>query len=226
MMNGETVNMMMEPDDAAQHAARSGVSRRALVVAAGALVALAALVAVVIPNRQPAYAFHGGEYLPPAVAPALDLLDQNGQPFSLADERGNVVLVYFGYTTCPDLCPTTLSDFQVVKDDLGADAGRTRFVLVTFDPERDTQQRLQEYLAFFDPDFIGLRGDNDQTAALTRAYGVTVKRVEYPESATGYLLDHTALIYAVDTDGRLRLAFPYGTDPALVAQDVRHLLHE
>jgi protein SCO1/2 len=84
--------------------------------------------------------------------------------------------------------------------------------------------RLTEYLGFFDPDFIGLRGDRAQTDAATAAYGVTVKRVDYPNSATGYLLDHTALIYLIDREGRLRLSYAYGTDPALIAADVRYLL--
>lgn len=190
------------------------------------LAAVVVLVAggVVMATRNEAYAFNGGEYKPPKAAAALDLVDQNGEPFSLADQQGNVLLVYFGYTTCPDLCPTTLSDFAAVKDDLGVDADRVRFVMATFDPERDTTARLKEYLGFFDPDFIGLRGDDAQTEAFKQAYGVTVKRVEYPESATGYLLDHTALIYVIDPEGRLRLTYPYGTDPADIAADVRHLL--
>ena len=186
---------------------------------------MAIVAAVLFVNWAPAYAFHGGEYIPAWTAPALDLTDQNGNPFSLADQRGRVVLVYFGYTTCPDLCPTTLSDFHVVKVELGADAGRVDFVLATFDPERDTQARLKEYLNFFDPDFIGLRGGQAQTEAFKRDYGVVVKRVDYPDSATGYLLDHTALVYVIDPEGLLRLSFPYGTDPALIAQDLRHLLN-
>ncbi len=200
-------------------------SVRPVALLGGVLAILAVVAGVLLFTRGQAYAFHGGEYSPAQPAPELNLTDQNGSAFSLADRRGDVVLVYFGYTTCPDLCPTTLSDFQVVKDELGADAERVKFVLATFDPERDTEARLKEYLAFFDPDFIGLRGDEAQTEAFKQAYGVTVKRVEYPESATGYLLDHTALVYVIDPEGRLRLTFPYGTDPALIAQDVRHLLN-
>lgn len=199
---------------------------RPVALAAGILAILAVAAILLLFGRGDTYTFHGGEYLPAQPAPALDLMDQRGAAFSLAAQQGKVVLLYFGYTTCPDLCPTTLSDFQVIKDELGADAERTEFVLVTFDPERDTPERLTQYLAFFDDEFIGLRGDAAQTEAATLAYGVTVKRVEYPESATGYLLDHTALIYVIDPEGRLRLSYPYGTDPALIAQDVRHLLRE
>jgi protein SCO1/2 len=206
--------------------AARGRPRGPLLAALGVALLLAVVVAgaLLLAGRGEAYAFNGGVYEPPQPAPPLDLTDQQGQPFSLADQTGKVSLVYFGYTTCPDLCPTTLSDFTVVKEDLGADAERVNFVLATFDPERDTQARLAEYLGFFDESFIGLRGDAAQTEAAVRAYGVTVKRVEHPESATGYLLDHTALVYLVDPEGRLRVSYPYGADPALIAEDVRHLL--
>ena len=132
--------------------------------------------------------------------------------------------MYFGYTTCPDTCPTTLTDFQAVKDDLGPDADRVKFGLVTIDPERDTEARLKEYLAFFDPEFIGLRGGKSQTEQVKRDYGVLVHRVEYPDSATKYLLDHSTQTYVIDPQGRLALTFPYGMDPAPIAQDIRHLL--
>lgn len=194
--------------------------------------ALAAVAVVVVAGlagfflvRPPAYAFQGGEYQPPQPAPRLDLMDQNNEPFSLADQAGNITLVYFGYTTCPDLCPTTLSDFSVVKDELGTDADRVRFVLTTFDPERDTPDRLRQYLSFFDPEFIGLWGDQAQTDQFLRDYGVTINRVEYPDSATGYLIDHTALVYVIDAEGRLRLSFPYGTPPESMVADIRHLLN-
>lgn len=193
----------------------------------GFVLAVAVLVAaIVLLNRsqEPSYAFNGGVFSPPAAAAPLNLTDANGESFSLDQVKGDVALVYFGYTTCPDVCPTTLADFQAVKADLGTDADRVKFVMVTLDPERDTEAKMKEYLGFFDPDFIGLRGDEAQTAQFTKDYGITVKRVEYPDSATKYLLDHSALVYVIDPEGQLLLTFPYGTDPALIAQDVRHLL--
>ncbi len=177
-------------------------------------------------TRTEAYQFKGGEISPAAIAPPLDLTDQNGDPFSLSQQKGTVTLIYFGYTTCPDLCPTTLNDFAIVKDELGEETAGVDFLLVTFDPERDTQERMKEYLNFFDPGFIGLRGDDAQTERFLQDYGVTIKRVEYPNSSTGYLIDHTALIYVIDTEGRLRLTYPYGTDPLMIAEDVRHLVTE
>lgn len=195
-----------------------------------ALVAILALVAGGVvywaTNRTEAYEFKGGEISPAAAAPPLDLTDQNGEPFTLAQAEGKVSLIYFGYTTCPDLCPTTLNDFAIVKENLGDEAAEVDFIMVTFDPERDTQTRMQEYLNFFDPGFIGLRGDDAQTAQFLKDYGVTIKRVEYPNSSTGYLIDHTALIYVIDKEGRLRLTYPYGTDPAMIVEDVRHLISE
>ena len=177
-------------------------------------------------SRTEAYQFKGGEINPAAIAPPLDLTDQHGDPFTLAQQHGNVTLIYFGYTTCPDLCPTTLNDFAIVKDELGDQAEKVDFLLVTFDPERDTQERMQEYLGFFDPDFIGLRGDDAQTQQSLQDYGVTIQRVEYPNSSTGYLIDHTALIYVIDNEGRLRLTYPYGTDPLMIVEDVRYLVKE
>jgi protein SCO1/2 len=194
-----------------------------LAAVAIAIIATIAVVTFVIGRRE-SYAFKGGEIRPPMAAGALDLTDQHGQPFSLERERGNVLVVFFGYTTCPDLCPTTLSDYTAVKEALGKEAERARFVLVTVDPERDTAERLKTYLDFFDPDFIGLRGTPEQIEAAKQAYGVISRKVEYPDSATGYLVDHTSLTYVIDTEGRLRLTYGHGTDPADIADDVRHLL--
>ena len=170
------------------------------------------------------YEFKGGELKPAAAAAPIELTDQFGQPFSLDQLNGQVALIYFGYTTCPDLCPTTLSDFSAIKEMLGEDAEQLEFVMITVDPDRDTEERLQQYLNFFDPDFVGLYGDEQQTEAVKAGYGVVATTVDYPDSATGYLVDHTSLIYVVDADGKLRLTFPYGFDPESIAEDIRHLI--
>lgn len=215
------------PTDPEANVAPAGPSTRIGKLIGGAVLAVIAIAAVVLlvnRSQEPAYTFHGGVFTPAAAAAPLDLTDQNGEPFSLDQVKGDVALIYFGYTTCPDVCPTTLTDFQAVKEDLGAEADRVTFVMVTIDPERDTPAKLKEYLGFFDSGIIGLRGDTAQTEQVSQDYGVTVKRVEYPDSATKYLLDHTALVYLIDPVGRLLLTFPYGTDPALIAQDVLHVL--
>lgn len=171
-----------------------------------------------------AYVFKGGEVKPAAAAAPIQLIDQDGSPFSLSQLKGKAVVLYFGYTTCPDLCPTTLSDFVAVKAELGDDASKVRFGLVTVDPERDRPERLKQYLGFFDPEFFGLTGSSDQIAAVEQAYGVVAKRVEYPGTSTGYLMDHTSVIYLIDSQGRMRVTFAYGADPKDIAADLKHLI--
>ena len=191
-----------------------------------ALVAAVGIAWLIFMLNQPAYAFEGGEYEPAAPAPPLNLTTQHGEPFALSDLEGNVTLIYFGYTTCPDYCPTTISNFTVVKELLGEDADRVKFVLVTFDPERDTPERLRQYLSFFDEEFIGLRGDEKQTEQVLKDYGITVIRVDQPESATEYLLDHSTRTYVIDPEGRLRLSFSYELPPESMAADIRALLND
>jgi protein SCO1/2 len=225
-MTTRTEHVLTEESELDDAPVAQGSSRLAKLIG-GAFLAIAVVVCAVLLYRsqETPYTYHGGFYSPPSAAPPLNLTDMNGNPFTLNQLEGKVALIYFGYTTCPDICPTTLVDFQAVKDDLGEDADRVEFLLVTIDPERDTEAKLKEYLAFFDPDFIGLRGDAEQTKAFTRDYGIVVKRVDYPDSATGYLLDHSAQSFAIDPAGRLALTFPYGMDPALIAEDIRHLLN-
>lgn len=198
---------------------------RKLLVSVGVLLVIGIFAAIFINvGSGEAYQFAGGEITPAKPAAPLELTDQNGEPFTLDSLKGKVTLVYFGYTTCPDLCPTTLSDFTAVKSALGEDAADIAFVMVTIDPERDSSARLKEYLGFFDADFIGLRGDEPQTELVKNEYGVVANRVEYPDSATKYLMDHTSLIYVIDAEGRLRLTYTYGTDPALIVKDMQYLL--
>ncbi|HEY8445830.1 MAG TPA: SCO family protein [Thermomicrobiales bacterium] len=202
------------------------MSRRAKFIALGSAIAVATIALVagwMLWNRE-SYAFHGGEIQPVRAAAPIELTDQRGQPFSLADQAGAVVVLYFGYTACPDACPTTLSDWISVKEELGKDAERVRFVMVTVDPERDTPERLGEYLAFFDPEFIGLAGTPEQIQAITQDYGVAVVKREFDESAMSYLVDHTTSTFVIDTKGNLRLVYAHGTDPELIAEDIRHLL--
>ncbi len=224
-MSTQTEQVLAEEPESVSTPARQTSRLGALI--GGAILAIVVVVAagvLLYRNQGQSYAYNGGFYTPAVAAAPLNLTDMNGEPFTLDQLKGDVALVYFGYTTCPDVCPTTLTDFQAVKEDLGADADRVKFLLVTIDPERDTGAKLKEYLAFFDPDFMGLRGDEEQTEKFRQGYGIFVKRVEYPDSATKYLLDHSAQVYAIDQEGRLALTFPYGMDPALIAQDIRHLL--
>lgn len=189
-------------------------------------VALIASLTVILSGCGPFaddYAFQGGELPPPNPAPALALTDQHGQAFDLASQRGRAVLLFFGYTHCPDICPTTLSDFLAVKEALGDQADEVAFVFVTVDPARDSPERLRQYLDFFDPGFIGLTGTDEQIAQAKQGYGV-YSRIQESTSSLGYLVDHTSALFAIDPDGNYRLTYAYGTDPAIVAEDVSHLL--
>ncbi len=160
---------------------------------------------------------------PPKEIGDFTLTDHTGQPFRLSDLRGKVALLFFGYTNCPDICPTTLAEFKRVKALLGKDAARVAFVFVSVDGERDTPEQLAAYVRAFDPEFIGLTGDDATIRAIARDYGVFYQRVSYEESAAGYLVDHTASTFGVDQEGRLRLVFSYGTDPAAIVARVRAL---
>lgn len=171
------------------------------------------------------YSFQGSLIDPPAEAADFELLDQSGNPYRLSDKQGKVVLVFFGYTNCPDVCPVTLSEFRRVKQQLGEQADQVDFVFVTVDPERDNAGRLKAYLAGFDPAFIGLSGDLAELQQVWADYGVLVEQRE-AGSAAGYLVDHTARVYAIDKQGNWRLTYPFGMESEKLTRDVIHLVKE
>ncbi len=153
------------------------------------------------------------------------LLDHHGQRRSLADFRGKVVLLTFGYTHCPDVCPTTLARLAVLVKHLGADAGRVQVLFASVDPARDTPSRLAAYVAFFNPAFLGLYGDRAATAAAAGEFRVVYRKVD-TGSASGYAVDHTAGIYAFDPAGHLRLFVDYDAPVQDMLDDVRRLLRQ
>ena len=153
------------------------------------------------------------------------LPDQDGQMRSLKDFAGKVVVVFFGYTQCPDVCPTTLQELVQVKQALGADGDRLQAIFVTVDPERDTPEMLKAYMGNFDPTFIALRGSDAQTAAIAKDFKIYYKKVD-GQTPTSYTMDHSAGSYIFDPAGRLRIYSRYGSGPDAVAADVRTLLKE
>lgn len=169
--------------------------------------------------------FQGELLQPPAQAPDFRLTDTRGRSFDLASLRGKVVLLYFGYTTCPDVCPTTLSDLRQVQERLGADARRVRVLFVTVDPERDTAARMAGYLEpfGFEPAAIGLTGSPGQLQPVWKEYGVYVHKRQAAGAAT-YLVDHSSYVYLIDPRGQLRLLFSFGTRPEAMLHDVRLIL--
>jgi protein SCO1/2 len=151
------------------------------------------------------------------------LSDPSGAPRSLADFRGKVVVVFFGFTQCPDVCPTTLADMAEVKKRLGPAGDRLQVVFITLDPERDTPQVLAQYVPVFDPSFIGLRGTPEETAAVAKDFKVFYQKVP-GRTATSYTLDHTAGSYVYDRDGRLRLFVRHANGVDLIVADLKRLL--
>ena len=162
----------------------------------------------------------GAEY-----ASKLQLQDPDGKPRTLADFKGKVVLVFFGYTQCPDVCPTTMAELAEVKRSLGADGARVQGIFVTVDPERDTADLLKAYVANFGPDMLGLRGSVDETKAAAKEFKVFFKKVP-GKTDTSYTIDHTAGSYVFDAKGKVRLVTRYGSGAKALADDLKILLAE
>lgn len=171
------------------------------------------------------YTFKGSLIDPPVQAADFELMDQHGDTFQLSDHSGKVVLVFFGYSSCPDVCPVTLSDYIQIKRDLGKDADQVEFVFITVDPERDTPERLAKYISNFDPTFIALSGTRAELEPVWQNYGVYQEKRDVG-SAAGYLVDHTARTYAIDPQGNWRLTYPFEMDRNAILDDVRHLIQE
>ncbi len=170
-------------------------------------------------------AFNGIVLDRPERAPRLQLADSGGARFDLADQRGKVVLLFFGYTHCPDVCPTTLLDWRKASDSLGATASDVRFVFVSLDPERDTPAIAQRYAARFGPAFVGLTGPREQIDGLMRDWKIAAYRDGIPgDTAAVYTLTHPSQVFVIDGEGRLRLMHRAGLTPAQIASDIRALL--
>jgi protein SCO1/2 len=156
-------------------------------------------------------------------AKGFALTDHTGKPRTLADFKGKVVVVFFGYTQCPDVCPTTMAEMATVMQKLGPLADQVQVLFITLDPERDTQQLLANYVPAFDKRFIGLRGTPEQTAQTAKEFKVFYSKV--PGTSPGsYTIDHTAGSYVFDRDGRLRLFIRHGQGPDPIVHDLRQLL--
>jgi protein SCO1 len=150
------------------------------------------------------------------------LIDQNGKPISDDSLRGKPFLVFFGFTHCPDICPTTLFEVSEVMRSLGPDADRTAALFVTVDPERDTPDKLKDYLSSFDPHLRGVTGEPDAVAAVAKAYRVYYKKV--PTDKGDYTMDHTAIVYLMDKNGQFVAPFKMNRSPADAAADLRKYL--
>lgn len=168
--------------------------------------------------------FKGTEMPAGLEVPDFQLVDQRNSPFQFSSQRGSVILLFFGYTFCPDVCPLTLSHWKKIADMLGSASDDVRFVYITVDPQRDTPAQLSSHLGVFDEDFIGLTGEPKDLDQIYKTFGVIHEKVQIAESSTGYLMNHTARTNLVDQDGNWRLTFAYNTAPEIIAHDIQLLL--
>lgn len=170
--------------------------------------------------------FRGTMYAEPyPPAPEIELTRDNGARFRLSEMRGNAVLLFFGYTSCPDVCPTTMAELKQALEKLGEeDAKQVQVLFVTVDPERDTSTRVQEYVNHFNPAFIGLSGTETELAIVWNDYGV-FREIVQGTSAAGYLVDHTARVTLIDQDGNLRLSYSFDTPVDNIVHDLKLLLN-
>jgi protein SCO1/2 len=164
-----------------------------------------------------------GVFSPPRAAPPFTLQASDGGELKLERYRGKVVVLEFGFTSCPDVCPTTLAALARARKELGPEGDGLQVVYVTVDPERDDAARLREYLRGFDPSFVGGTGSAGQLAAVRRDYGIAAERVT---SAGGYAFNHSSYTYLIDRDGNLRALMPYGHTAEDYVHDVRVLLKQ
>ena len=156
-------------------------------------------------------------------AKGFELTDHNGKVRHLTDFSGKVVLMFFGYTQCPDVCPTTMTEMLEIKKALGADGERLQVLFVTVDPERDTPELLKAYMENFDPSFLALRTTPDKLVELAKDYKIYYKKAE-GKTPTSYSMDHSAGSYLYDPKGQLRLFTRYGSPKEALTKDIQTLL--
>ena len=191
------------------------MNRRLFFLGVGILVLLITVAAIVYTTNKPT--FKGAVITPPWSAPEIKLTDQNGQPFTMSNQRGKVVLLFFGYTNCPDECPLTMAHLKLVLESLGDQAKDVQVVMVSTDPARDTPQALKDFMNHFNPSFLGLTGPLGELQKAWRGYGVTVE---------GGGETHSTYLYVIDLSGNIRETFLPDAEPNNITADVRLLLKE
>ena len=189
---------------------------RLIAVLAAFVAGAAAIAAVVV------FALPSGHTQPSAVGGPFRLLDQDGRQRTDADFRGKPFLVFFGFTHCPDICPTTLFEMSEVLRRLSPDAANTAVLFISVDPERDTPEKLKEYLSSFHPRIVGLTGSPQEIAEVEKTYRVYAKKI--PLDGGGYTMDHSAIVYLMDKDGRFVAPFNLKRNADEAAADLRRRL--
>ena len=198
---------------------RKSFGMRSLYIVSSLIVLLALVLAGCAPSGP---TFHSVDITGADYGKNFALTDHHGTLRTLADFKGKVVTIFFGYTQCPDVCPTALSGMSAVMEELGPEGDRVQVIFVTVDPERDTAALLKPYLASFDPTFIGLRGSEEQTKAAAKEFKVFYQKV--PTDNGNYTIDHTAGAFVFDPSGKVRLFVRYGMPVEDLLADIRQLL--
>jgi protein SCO1/2 len=173
------------------------------------------------------YKFHGTPYDPVIAAPSISGVNLDNAPFKLNELSDRVKVVFFGYTFCPDICPLTLANMKGVYETLSEqDRAKTAFTFITFDPERDTPERLAAYVGAFNKDFYGVHLQDDELTRVKKDYGVYAEKriLDASQSASDYLIDHTAFVYIIDKENNLREIFPHDAPKADIAADIAYLV--
>ncbi|MGE5374133.1 MAG: SCO family protein [Bacteroidota bacterium] len=189
------------------------MNRRLVLLGIGIFVLLAAAIVIFTLTSQPS--FRGSLITPPWPAPEITLKDHNGQPFSLNNQRGKVVLLYFGYVNCPSECPLTMAHLKLARESLGNRAQDVQVIMVSTDPPRDTPEALKNFMAHFDPSFLGLTGTPEELQKVWKDYGVTVENGGET---------HSVYLYVIDPSGNVRETFLPDSEPQNIANDVNLLL--
>lgn len=176
-----------------------------------------------VASKSPA--LKSGVFEPPRMAPDFSLPSSRDNQFHLNQQRGKMVVLGFGFTHCPNVCPMTLANLAQVKKNLGAEADQVQIVYVTVDPERDNPARLREYLANFNNDFVGVTGTPEELSAVRQAYGIIAKK-ELNKNGTDYEVHHSSYIYLIDREGLLRALVPFGKSADDITHDIKILLQD
>ena len=165
-----------------------------------------------------------GAFDPPRIAPEISWSDADGKALKLSLYRGKVVVLEFGFASCPEVCPVSLASLATARKMLGADASSVQVLFVTVDPERDSAAKLRDFLNNFDSTFVGVTGTPGQLAAVRKDYGITATKHVYGKGKDDYSMDHSSYLYFIDREGKLRALMPFGRPPKDIAHDLQLLL--
>jgi len=189
---------------------------------AGALL-LAIVASVAVPRLRMSDKSYNGTLVDASGPPEEFVLESADGDVHLSDYRGELVVMYFGYTNCPDICPATLSKLAKVREQMGADADQVQIIMVSVDPERDDPGRLRQYISVFDESFVGVTGSEESLRSVTTQFGIYFQKAE-GSGASGYSVDHTTTLVVLDKNGRQRLFLPYDLTVEQIEHDLANLL--